>query len=142
MRSNEITMVVTSSMGQRGKELMTPGLTTWDHFDQSLHHSLVAKHGAFVRAVGMTVANAKEAHDQMVANGGKSILSPKSLNHAEKGSVVVAEVELYQDVVLRLIQRTGVEKPYSGAFLPGYMDEPQRAHINYGPIMCTQTIRM
>lgn len=132
MRANDITFVCTSSMGKRGQEVKGKGLCTWEDFDQSLIHRLVAKHGVFVRAVGITVADAKKAHDECVANGGKSITAPKKLAHAEKGTVIVSEVELYEDVVLRFVQRTGHEMQFSGKFLPGYMDEPDRAPINYG----------
>lgn len=133
MKSNDIYFVITSPMGARGRELGGAGLATWENFDQELAYDLIKKHGPFVRQVGITVADAKKAHDECVANGGTSVLTPRRLDHSEKGQVVVSEVSMYGDVVLRFVQRTGVEKPFEGVFLPGYIDEPHRAENNYGP---------
>ena len=78
--------------------------------------AFVDKHGLGVRAVGVTVDDAKQAYEASVANGGRGVLPPTDLG----GGVVIAEVSLYGDVVLRYV--SGVDDDAKKTFLPKYAD--------------------
>ena len=71
-------------------------------------------HGMAVRAVGVTVDDAADAFATSVANGARPVLPPTTMGEDE---AVVAEVELYGEVVLRYVQ---LKEGFEGAFLPGY----------------------
>ena len=80
----------------------------------------LADHGFGVRAIGLTVSNVEECFDAMVSGGGVSALKPCIINDTNynKGSCMMAEVSLYGDVVVRLIDA----RNYTGGFLPNYED--------------------
>eukprot|EP01013_Petalomonas_cantuscygni_P021356 TRINITY_DN4056_c0_g1_i1.p1 TRINITY_DN4056_c0_g1~~TRINITY_DN4056_c0_g1_i1.p1 ORF type:complete len:500 (+),score=166.73 TRINITY_DN4056_c0_g1_i1:38-1501(+) len=132
MRTGDITFVCTSPMGERGEELTDRSIVSFPSYDQKLARRLIDKHGTFVRAVGLEVTDSKQAHNAYVANGGKSVSPPKEFHHPEMGCVITSEVEMYEDVCLRFVQRKFVDKPFSGTFLPGFVDEPFREPIDYG----------
>eukprot|EP00246_Nothoceros_aenigmaticus_P018528 TRINITY_DN971_c0_g1_i1.p1 TRINITY_DN971_c0_g1~~TRINITY_DN971_c0_g1_i1.p1 ORF type:complete len:426 (-),score=71.17 TRINITY_DN971_c0_g1_i1:274-1551(-) len=74
-----------------------------------------AVHDLAVRAVGVLVEDAEVAFNASVANGAVAVLEPQLLRD-DSGGMVVAEVKLYGDVVLRYVSSNG----YSGPFLPKY----------------------
>ena len=78
------------------------------------------KHIFGVSAVGLRVANVKQCYNNLISGGGKSILKPCNIQdvNRSKGSCVMAEVSLYGDVVMRLID----DSNYRGNFLPNYQD--------------------
>ena len=76
--------------------------------------AFVDKHGLGVRAVGVTVDDAKQAYEASVANGGRGVLPPTDLG----GGVVITEVSLYGDVVLQYV--SGVDDDAKKTFLPKY----------------------
>ena len=91
------------------------------HFQADDAFAFVASHGLAVRALGVTTDNAAAAHAAAVAGGGRSVAGPLDLG----GGCGLAEVQLYGDVVLRLI--SGCSAAPAG-FLPGYVavDAPER----------------
>lgn len=67
----------------------------------------------------MEVDDVEGDYKTMIASGGKSAFAPKVIeDRFGKGSYQVAEVYLYGDVVLRLMNLKG----FSGNFLPNYED--------------------
>ncbi len=97
-------------------------------FNQSEAHAFVAKHGLAVHAVGIRVADAKEAHDVSVANGGVSNSPPRTVVDTESGkSMTISEIKYFGDVVLRF-----VSGDFTGPMLPNYKASPTAALMD-GP---------
>lgn len=90
------------------------------HFDSDVAAAFFAKHGLGVRAVGVSVANVRAAFDVMVLNGATPRLAPTRVIDSNDSSAYadVAEVELYGDVVLRLLSSEHCSK--QKAFLPNF----------------------
>ena len=61
------------------------------------------KHGTAVKAVAIEVGSVKDAYDTIINNGGKGIIAPKIIQDNESSKAELAEVVLYGDVHLRLI---------------------------------------
>ena len=78
------------------------------------------KHGLAVYAVAINVEDVQATFDTMVLNGGIPVKHPVIVKDAdpEKGSCAMAEVLLYGEVSLRLIDA----REYKGTFLPNYQD--------------------
>lgn len=88
-------------------------------FNASFAATFFKTHGLAVRAVGINVEDLKSSYDTVIANGAIACLPPTLLvDESGKGSVMVAEVGLYGDVVLRLMEA----KNFSGLFLPNFKD--------------------
>lgn len=105
----------------------------------------VATHGSGVAVVGIEVKDAKEAWEKATGVGEEGddwavstgtyfdfrdswsgVLPPTELKHENtKGSVVISEVIMLGDTVLRFIE---YKDGYDGVFLPGYLLLP-RYHI-------------
>lgn len=91
-------------------------------YDAAFAHQFVIKHGLAVRALGIQVADAKEAYEVSVKHGGVGVLAPKLMKDDASGqTITISEVKLYGDVVIRW-----VSGDFKGAFLPGYepVDSP------------------
>ncbi|KAG0610217.1 hypothetical protein M758_7G047700 [Ceratodon purpureus] len=89
---------------------------------------VIESHGQAVRAVGILVDDADEAHRVSVENGAVSVLEPHVLNDdAKGGKMVMAEVKLCGDVVLRYVSKHG----YKGPMLPNY-EEVESLPLTYG----------
>merc|ERR1711871_65490 len=100
-------------------------------FNGTVAASFFDKHGLGVKAIGIEVDNVQEAWTTMFGEGAVSILEPTIVSHqadnlkavpAEKsptGYVKYAEVSLYGDVVLRLIESS---KTFHGNFWPNFED--------------------
>uniref|UniRef100_A0A7S3HU75 4-hydroxyphenylpyruvate dioxygenase n=1 Tax=Spumella elongata TaxID=89044 RepID=A0A7S3HU75_9STRA len=89
-------------------------------FSSSQASALFAKHGLHVHAVGITVKDVQATFDIMVANGGIVVQEPTRVVDAnpERGFADIAEIKLYGDVSLRLIDATN----FKGSFLPNFED--------------------
>lgn len=86
------------------------------NYDAKFAHEFIMKHGLAVRALGIRVGNAAEAYEISVKNGAIGVLPAHTFTDKATGTtLVIAEVKLYGDVVLRY-----VSGDYKGAFLPGY----------------------
>ncbi|KAJ4850589.1 hypothetical protein Tsubulata_017191 [Turnera subulata] len=102
-------------------------------FDHDACRSFSAKHGLAVRAVAIEVEDAEAAFNASVAHGARPSTSPTLLldNRA-----VLAEVELYGDVVLRYIShKPNPDDSDPGArFLPGFqaVEESSSFPLDYG----------
>lgn len=83
-------------------------------FSLSSHRSFTATHGLGVKAIALEVENAGLAFSISVSHGAKPVLEPVILND----EVVLAEVHLYGDVVLRFV--SFVKDSNIFVFLPGF----------------------
>ena len=82
--------------------------------------NFLSKHGLSVSSVAITVDNVPNAYQFMLTNGGKPVCSPTIVydRDATRGYCEIAEVNLYGDVSLRLVDT----KNFKGAFLPNFED--------------------
>lgn len=84
----------------------------------------IARRGDGVKDVAFRVKNCKAVYDKAVSRGAKSISPPKEYSDAN-GSVIMATLATYGDVVHTLVERQN----YKGLFLPGY--ESSRTALRY-----------
>lgn len=96
-------------------------------FEREEALAFVRAHGTAVRAIGLEVDDCAAAYAACLANGGRAVRAPRRAARADGGAGEVehAEVELYGDVVLRLLSA-----PAGGAddrlrLLGGYCAQPQ-----------------
>ncbi|CAL5218591.1 g286 [Coccomyxa viridis] len=115
LKSHDLVFAFTAPYSQRiekTKESKVP--CPWYRPEDGL--KFIEAHGLGVRAVGVLVEDAAEAHRQATAHGARSALEPQTLrDEASSTEQVVAEVELYGDVVLRFVSGS-----FQGPFLAGY----------------------
>ncbi|RHY14168.1 hypothetical protein DYB32_010871, partial [Aphanomyces invadans] len=114
MQSGELQLVITApySRQQQKAESTAP----LPYFDVPFAHEFCAKHGLAVRAMGVSVEDAKAAYEISVAHGAEGVNPPLELKDATTGQVtVVSEVKLYGEVVLRYVSGN-----FTGRYLPGY----------------------
>ena len=91
-------------------------------FGRDVARAFVDTHGGLaVRAVCIQVADARAAYRACVDGGGASVLPPCELREAGTAEGMVAEVELYGDVVLRLVE---LDPSWRADHLPGYAAIP------------------
>lgn len=90
-------------------------LSAGDWIDRDATRRYVGKHGLGVRAVALEVDGVKEAFRDAVDRGAVPVKAPVRLEDSN-GVADVAELQLYGDTVLRLVDSSA----YGGAFLPGY----------------------
>ena len=109
VRNNELTFVFTSPLNP-------------DHAEFSAHH---AKHGDGVKDVAFTVDDAAGIYQKAVSRGATGVREPETLED-ENGTVIVASVKTYGDTIHTFVQRAN----YTGIFMPGYADHPQREVLN------------
>jgi 4-hydroxyphenylpyruvate dioxygenase len=117
-------------------------------YDPEYAREFVARHGMAVRAVGVEVTNATSAYDGAVTNGARGVLAPTVVRNfnedggegAGEGICLVAEVELYGDVVLRFVSfhdgecdddddRQRRRRRRTSSFLPNLSPYPTRGNI-------------
>ena len=109
VRQNELTFVFTSPLNPDNEEF-------------SAHH---AKHGDGVKDVAFTVDDAAGIYNKAVGRGATGVREPETLED-EHGSVIVASVKTYGDTIHTFVQRVN----YTGPFLPGFKDHPNREVLN------------
>jgi 4-hydroxyphenylpyruvate dioxygenase len=74
------------------------------------------EHGDGVRDIALRVPDARRAYEAAVERGATSVREPEKLDD-EFGTVELATIATYGDVVHTFVGRTG----YEGAYLPGYV---------------------
>lgn len=105
----------TSTVASSGNKCSLP----LPNFCSSFAKEFFNNHGLGVRAIAVTVDSVQEAFDVMTKNGGRSALHPTEIvDKSGRGCVKMAEIYLYGDVVLRLVQ----EINFKGGFLPNFDD--------------------
>lgn len=88
-------------------------------FDTDRCHLFSRTHGLGVRAIAVEVEDAAEAFRVSIGNGALPVFAPVTLNG---GGMVMSEVELYGDVVLRFISEEEKHGDKRWDFLPGFED--------------------
>ncbi|PWA65788.1 4-hydroxyphenylpyruvate dioxygenase [Artemisia annua] len=86
-------------------------------FSHTKCREFTSSHGLAVRAVAVEVEDAGKAFDVSVANGAKPVFGPVGLGGYDQ-DVVLAEVELYGDVVLRYVSFKSDDVKKNVIFLP------------------------
>eukprot|EP01128_Nolandella_sp_AFSM9_P009229 TRINITY_DN584_c0_g1_i1.p1 TRINITY_DN584_c0_g1~~TRINITY_DN584_c0_g1_i1.p1 ORF type:complete len:431 (-),score=133.31 TRINITY_DN584_c0_g1_i1:50-1318(-) len=136
---------VLASSSRKIKWIVTaPYLSNFQHPDQERPHpgynpekarDWVALHGNGVAVVGIEVEDAAEAYKKSTGVGEEGdgwatgVLEPVELKDPNGGSVVISEIIMYGDTVLRFIQK---KDGYKGVFLPGYAPVEDPAPLDYG----------
>jgi 4-hydroxyphenylpyruvate dioxygenase len=99
LEQNEIRLVVTSAL--------RPGHEIADH---------AYAHGDGVKDIALRVPDAANAYREAVARGARGVREPEKVTD-EFGTVELATIATYGDVVHTFVGRNG----YEGAYLPGYV---------------------
>lgn len=89
-------------------------LTTALHPDHPIaQHTTL--HGDGVKAIALTVEDARDAFYQTTQRGAKAFFAPKEMND-EHGTIVMSGIHIYGDTVHLFVER----KHYNGIFMPGF----------------------
>ena len=118
MQTGSVKMVFTAPYNNTDK---SPEETSpFPGFNAKTAGEFFIKHGFAARAIGWNVEDVEATFNTMVQNGGIPVLHPVLVKDfkGEKGSCMMAEVSLYGDAVVRLIDA----RNYTGGFLPNYED--------------------
>ena len=112
-------------------------------FDSGTAKAFFNKHGLGVRAVAIEVENVQESWETMIREGGVSVKEPTMVVHQEDtekailphgkastGYAKYAEVQLYGDVVLRLVES---ENCFRGSFWPNFQDVDEPLPLSIAP---------
>ena len=114
LRSNDLLFAFTAPYGAAADKAASRPPLPW--YDPDRAFDFFKRHGLAVRALGILVEDAAAAFAASTAAGARPVQPPTRLaDAAGGGALTVAEVELYGDVVLRL-----VSGDFSGPYLPGY----------------------
>jgi len=96
-------------------------------YDIDAAHDFYSKHGLAVRAVGVQVKDVRTAYEAAVKNGAVGVLEPTVIENFNAGQeqegCEMAEVELYGDVVLRLVSFDN-DAAKTQSFLPSLAPYP------------------
>lgn len=126
IQSNDLAFTFTaplsSKIAQSHSNVPHPG------YNSEEARGFIASHGLAVKALGVLVDDAADAHRVSVANGAVSVLEPHVLtdDNAE-GTMAIAEVRLYGDVVLRFVST----QDFTGPMLPNY-EHVKSMPLTYG----------
>ena len=123
VQSGEMRMLFTAPYGPgiSGKSTSSP----FPGFDPSAVQQFHSKHGLAVKAVAIEMSDVQASFDAMIQNGGVSVTPPCEMRDENNllgglvettGVVKFAEVTLYGDVILRLVDTS----KYRGSFLPNF----------------------
>eukprot|EP01123_Difflugia_compressa_P013984 TRINITY_DN683_c0_g1_i1.p1 TRINITY_DN683_c0_g1~~TRINITY_DN683_c0_g1_i1.p1 ORF type:complete len:432 (-),score=75.19 TRINITY_DN683_c0_g1_i1:47-1342(-) len=104
------------------------------NFDASYVSNWVSKHGCGVAVIGIRVANATEAYQLATGqnqpdkeNWAKG-RTPPTVVKGETGLVIISEIFLYGDTILRFVEYQN----YDGVFIPGYQPYKDPCPLDYG----------
>ncbi|CAI9090030.1 OLC1v1024713C1 [Oldenlandia corymbosa var. corymbosa] len=110
LRSGELDFLFTAPYSA---SVSNPASASIPSFSTATHRSFTSTHGLAVRAVGIEVVDAEAAFSVAVSRGAKPVFAPVVLN----GSMAIAEIHLYGDVVLRFVSHKDADNQI---FLPGF----------------------
>ena len=83
--------------------------------EPTFESKFIAVHGDAVRDIAMRVDDARKIYQNAVSRGAKGVKEPKEYTD-KNGTVIMASLQTYGDVIHTLIQY----KNYKGPFLPGF----------------------
>lgn len=125
VQSGDIRMMFTSLYGgemnwiHNSHHRTASGAVTLPGLDPDLVTDFTVTHGLGVRAIGIEVDNVDEAYNSMITAGARSVLSPTTIDDKyNRGRARLAEISLYGDTVLRLVNTDS----FKGSFLPNFED--------------------
>ncbi|KAL7485586.1 hypothetical protein ACHAW6_011175 [Cyclotella cf. meneghiniana] len=96
-------------------------------YDAEFAQEFYSKHGLAVRAVGILVENVTLAYLNAVENGAVGVLEPTVVpSYCGGRECVLAEIQLYGDVVLRFVDFSDGEESSNIPFLPHLAPYPSR----------------
>lgn len=127
--SSDMTMVFTAPY----PDIMTPTQTNrvqapFPNFSKPSAVNFFHNHGIGVRAIALNVNNVQESFNILVENGGIPHTEPVQIADVNgNGFADFAEVRLYGDVILRLVNTDH----YSGVFLPNFSEVKAEYHKGY-----------
>jgi 4-hydroxyphenylpyruvate dioxygenase len=124
VQSNDLTFVCTAPYSVKVDKSNGKAALPWYNLEQA--HDFIKKHGLAVRALGILVADAKEAFEVACKNGARPAQEPTVLKDANGAEQVVSEIELYGDVVLRFVSGA-YQGPYLASYTP-VQDEHQKSY--------------
>jgi 4-hydroxyphenylpyruvate dioxygenase len=91
--------------------------------------NFTSNHGLGVCAVCIEVDNVTASYDALLNNGGRGIVEPTtSMDSNGRGWTETAEVHLYGDVVLRLLNTDN----FKGLFMSNFIDMPKKESNSLG----------
>lgn len=117
LQSGDVKMLFSAPFSSPQKEVASePAIPS---YNTQHAHKFFIDHGFAVRAIAIIVNNVQEAFNTMILNGAISVLPPTTIiDKSGRGSASIAEIQIYGDVVLRLVDRTD----FHGKFLPNFVD--------------------
>nr|XP_043613947.1 4-hydroxyphenylpyruvate dioxygenase-like [Erigeron canadensis] len=124
LRSGQLLFLFTAPYSPTITTTSTASIPTFSH---SACQVFTASHGLAVRSIAIEVEDAELAYSVSVFHGAKPSSSPVTLGEGEK-AIVLAEIQLYNDVILRYISYTNTTVGYTSTFLPGF--EPTLQQIS------------
>jgi 4-hydroxyphenylpyruvate dioxygenase len=89
------------------------------HYNGQEAFDFICKHGQAVRAIGINVGDVEKSFNTLVERGAKPVTAPSRItDKSSLGYADYAEINIYGDVVLRLINTDN----YEGRFFPNFAD--------------------
>lgn len=115
IKSNDLVFIFSAPLSEKNSS--AGSRMPWPFYSSKKEKEFFSRHGFAVRALAVQVGDVEEAFAVSVNSGAIPITTPVVLvDNASKGKTIVAEVKLYGDVLLRLVQNVD----FNGAFLPNY----------------------
>ncbi len=134
IQSNEVMFAFTTPYSSKRNQTNTK--MPHPSFQNEMAQNFVDCHGLAIRAIGILVNDVKEAYQMSVEKGSTSISTPQVLiDEQHEGKMMMSEVSLYGDVVLRYVSKHG----FNGSFLPNY-EEVESLPLSYGLIRCEHMV--
>ncbi|KAJ9540431.1 hypothetical protein OSB04_026937 [Centaurea solstitialis] len=113
LRSGHLNFLFTAPYSPSISTATTAAVPTFSHTDC---RAFTASHGLAVRSIAVEVEDAEVAFSVSVSHGAKPSASPITIGN----DVVLSEVKLYGDVVLRYISYKNPNYDAVSSFLPGF----------------------
>jgi 4-hydroxyphenylpyruvate dioxygenase len=111
-------MIFTAPLSQT-TSLSTSAIVPFPSYNKDIAKEFIIQHGFGVKAVGIEVEDVISSFNAMIENGGQPVVHPHDVqDNFGRGFMSYAEVQLYGDVCLRLIDK----KSFTGSFLPNFQD--------------------
>lgn len=125
LQSHELVFAFTAPYSRKAPRPADVAPLPLPGYSQDAAYEFVQTHGLGVRAVGLLVDDAAAAYAQATTHGGVGVLPPSPLGPG--GTVVISEVKLYGDVVLRFVSGAA-----QGPYLPGFEPTPGAPRLCFG----------
>jgi 4-hydroxyphenylpyruvate dioxygenase len=119
MQSGDVRLLFSAPSNDNGVKLDTLHQPLPMYSTANVNKNL-AMHGLSVCTVAISVHNVSEVYEYIMSHGGKSTCPPTTVKdrNPDRGSCDMAEVSLYGDVSLRLVD----VRNFKGTFLPNFVD--------------------